>query len=866
VTYEIVLKKNRGLTRFLGILVILFASSSLFTVTAFAEAAEQKAPVPQKVPAPEAPTTIPTAEVATRATEASNLLNTFQSVVAPTPQIDLIEKELPAISREIELEFWETKRILQEQPTLAMLQRGQQLWEKRQIEMTRWLNILTKRAARLQGAFGQLTDLEKLWNRTRKAAEASKAPAPILRQIDLTLTEVRAVQTLLQAQSTPLLDLQSRVAQEVERCGTVLAEIGQAQQTAVGGLLRRESFPIWSAELWARGRAEGPARVRETAAKQWADFQQYIQDSSKGMPLHLGLFVLLVIVLYAMRRQVRRWPEADKNLSLAVTVFDRPFSAALVVTLFLATSPYLPTLPAVRRFLSILQLAPLIRLTKPVVNPLVVTGLYSLAALFTLNTLREAFAGTPLIEQAVLLVEILAGMAALRGTFAHGKLRRSQGKAKTLKKLSGIRSVAGLVFLIFAVSLVAGALGYMRLARLLTSTVLGGGVLALALFAYARVTVGAVAFALRVWPLRLLQMVQHHRELLERRIYRVLIWLAVVIWFVRTLDYVGLFAPALSLGKTVLAAKLERGSISISVEDVIAFFLTVWAAILLSRFIRFVLEEDVYPRKRLQRGMSYAISSLLNYVIIALGFVVAMGLLGVNLSKVTVLAGAFGVGIGFGLQSIVNNFVSGLILLFERPVHVGDTVEFGDLIGEVRRIGIRASVVRTWHGADIIVPNSQLVTEQVTNWTLSDQLRRIDLPVGVNYSAEPKKVIEVLERVARAHPKVLRHPPPLGLFMGYGDSSINFELRAWIDEFNSWPQIRSDLATALFDAVHEAGMSFPFPQREVRLLHDPEAGSVLVPSAGGPLPALGKENVESMSTKESGLKVDGAEKQEKKKV
>jgi potassium efflux system protein len=805
-----------------GALVIVVTVGFLFMAAVFAEAAEQKAPAPQKIPASEAPTTIPTAEVATRATEASNLLNTFQSVVAPTPQIDKIQKELPAISREIELGFWETKGVLQEQPTLAMLQREQQLWEKRQIELTRWLNILTKRAAQLQGALGQLSDLEKLWNQTRMDAEATKAPGPILQQIDSTLTEVRAVQTPLQAQRTALLDLQSRVAQEVERCGTVLAEIREVQEKAVGGLLKRDTLPIWSAELWARGRAEGPARLRETAAKQWVDFQQYIQDSSKGMPLHLGLFVLLVIVLYAMRRQVQRWPAAGKDLSLAVTVFDRPFSAALVVTLFLATSPYLPTLPAVRRFLSILQLAPLIRLTKPVVNPLVVTGLYSLAALFTLNTLREAFAGTPLIEQAVLLVEILAGMAALRGTFAHGKLRRSQEKAKTLKKLSGIRSVAGLVFLIFAVSLVAGALGYMRLARLLTSIVFGGGVLALALFAYARVVVGAVVFALRVWPLRLLQMVQHHRELLERRIYRVLIWLAVVIWFVRALDYVGLFAPVLSFGKTVLAAKLERGSISISVEDVLAFFVTVWAAILLSRFIRFVLEEDVYPRKRLQRGMSYAISSLLNYVIIALGFVVGMGLLGVNLSKVTVLAGAFGVGIGFGLQSIVNNFVSGLILLFERPVHVGDTVEFGNLMGEVRRIGIRASVVRTWHGADIIVPNSQLVTEQVTNWTLSDQLRRIDLPVGVNYSSEPKKVIEVLERVARAHPKVLRHPPPLGLFMGYGDSSINFELRAWIDEFNSWPQIRSDLATALFDAVHEAGMSFPFPQREVRLLGDPE--------------------------------------------
>ena len=210
--------------------------------------------------------------------------------------------------------------------------------------------------------------------------------------------------------------------------------------------------------------------------------------------------------------------------------------------------------------------------------------------------------------------------------------------------------------------------------------------------------------------------------------------------------------PALSFGQAVLDAKFERGAISISPGGVLEFVLTVWAAYLLSAFIRFVLKEDVYPRIGIATGKSYAVSSLLHYFILALGFTVAIAALGVNLSKLTVLTGAFGVGIGFGLQSVVNNFVSGLILLFERPIHVGDTVEVGDLLGKVRRIGIRASTVHTRQGADIIVPNSQLISEKVTNWTLSDQLRRIDLPVGVNYSAAPKEVIKVLENVAHGKP------------------------------------------------------------------------------------------------------------------
>jgi potassium-dependent mechanosensitive channel len=218
-------------------------------------------------------------------------------------------------------------------------------------------------------------------------------------------------------------------------------------------------------------------------------------------------------------------------------------------------------------------------------------------------------------------------------------------------------------------------------------------------------------------------------------------------------------------------------------------------------------------------GLSYAASSLLHYVILALGVVVGLAVLGVDLTRVTVLAGALGVGIGFGLQGVVNNFVSGLILLFERPIHVGDSIEVGEHLGEVRRIGIRASTIRTRRGAEIIIPNALLVTDKVTNWTLSDQLRRVDLQVGVNYGAAPNEVIGTLERVAHAHPRVIESPAPQCLLVGFGDSSIDFELRAWTDEFADWARVRSDLAVAVHDAVAEAGWYIPFPQREVRVLN-----------------------------------------------
>ena len=241
----------------------------------------------------------------------------------------------------------------------------------------------------------------------------------------------------------------------------------------------------------------------------------------------------------------------------------------------------------------------------------------------------------------------------------------------------------------------------------------------------------------------------------------------------------------------------------------------------------------MYPRTGLTRGMSYALSSLLNYIILTLGFLLAIGAVGIDLTKMTVLAGAFGVGLGFGMQSIVNNFVSGLIFLFERPIHVGDIIEVGDLTGEVSRIGIRASVVRTYLGAEIIVPNAQLTTERVINWTLSDRRRRIDLAVGVDYGSPPERVVEVLESVARNHPAILKDPAPQAVFTKFDDSSINFELRAWTSQFEGWPKVQTELAAGVYAALHAAGMSIAFPQREVRILHDG--------LAPGPIPAARAE-------------------------
>lgn len=810
-------------------LLIVFAAATFLSLFAAGSKSAEVKSSEQSTAGREEPAAIPLADIAAKAAEVSTLISNLITSAGRVGQVEIISNSLPALDQKLDERVHETKEVLQTEPTLEMLQTVQQRWQRDQAQTSGWLKILTEHANALQDGLTQLGALQETWSNSRKSAQASKAPEPILQQIDSTLTAISQAQEKLQAERTEILDLQSRVAADLTKCTIALGQIAHAQQSAVSGIFAPEAPPIWRIDLWPDAIRALPTHVREVTHGRWSDLLKYVREPREGSGLHAGLFLVLAFLFTGARRKILGWLKSGSPVSPAVLVFMRPFSAALATTLIFATSPMVEMAAPVRQVLHIAALIPMLRVVQPVVSPSIAALSSAVCVVFAIDMVRQAYAGVQLIGQAVLVVETLAAMLVLFWMRQH--YRQIIAERAESSRAVVLRTARSIVLFVLVISFFAGVAGYLRLARLLTPGILIGGVLALAAFSYLQVFSGAVAVLFQLWPLRLLRIVEHHREVLQQRIYRVLIWGAVLGWLTRYLAYLGLLDPAWSLVQTVFATRLERGTISISVSNVVEFLLTVWFAYLLSRFIRFVLQEDFYPRMQLAPGISYATSSLLNYIILALGFIVALGTVGVDFSKVTLLAGAFGVGIGFGLQSVVNNFVSGLILLFERPVHVGDAVQIGNLQGRVRRIGIRASVIHTGAGADIIVPNAQLISEQVTNWTLSDQLRRVDLPVGVNYGAAPKKVIELLESVARAHPDVLQNPIPHCLFMNYGDSSINFELRVWADYTNR-QQVQSDLTVAIYDAVYAAGMSFPFPQREIRMLSDNCGAPMDSPSAG----------------------------------
>jgi len=266
----------------------------------------------------------------------------------------------------------------------------------------------------------------------------------------------------------------------------------------------------------------------------------------------------------------------------------------------------------------------------------------------------------------------------------------------------------------------------------------------------------------------------------------------------------------LSVHATIGSQQITIGLVMLAVAALGVSYLASW-------MLQTLLTEHVLARRHVDTGVSISVTRLLHYALVSIGFVLALVVLGVDLTKMTLLVSALGVGIGFGLQTIVNNFVCGLILLLERPLRVGDTIELGGQSAKITKIGLRSTTVQTADQADMIVPNTELITNRVTNWTLTNRQARSIIPVGVAYGSDIALVMQTLKECALAHSGVLQSPEPQVVFRSFGDSSLDFELCAWVADLDTRSQVASDLRQDIDRRFRQAGIVMPFPQRDLHV-------------------------------------------------
>jgi small-conductance mechanosensitive channel len=741
---------------------------------------------------------IPLAEVAAQAEAAFASLQSIEGNLSADQATGAIQQDLPVLTREASARLEESSKTLSSSPSLQTLRRLNGEWQEVREELADWKRSLMKRVTQLDEDRGRLAQLEQVWKATRASVLESKMPPEVLAQVERVMAAVKRTQDKAEAQQMVVLGLQTRVAEQDGRALHTLNAIESAREAVIRRLFVRDSPPIWSAELWSDSAQNLVAQSHHSLSRQVQALRGYVERKGSDFILQAGLFLAIWFGLVRAGRTLRKL--GGDEASHAARVFDSPVATALVIAL-LASSWIYPQAP--RLFWAISGAAAIIPTTL-VVRKLIDRRLFpvlnALVVFYFVDQLRVVAASQAVLSRLLLLAEMLGGALFVGWLLGSGRFGTAPEGNRFWRVIG---KGCGVALGWFAAAFIADALGYVSLSKLLGHALLQSAYMALILYAVARIIDGLFLSALSVPPLARLGLVKRHQGLLCSRARGVVEWAAILLWAAYVLETLSLRAPVFQDLREVLTATWAVASFKVSPGDVVLFGITVWASFLVSRMVRFVLEEEVYSRVKLAPGLHYSISKMVNYAILVIGFFIGIALLGFDLTRLTILVGAFGVGLGFGLQNIINNFVSGLILLFERPIKVGDVIQLAGNEGVVKQIGIRASIVRAPNGSEFIVPNGSLISETVTNWTFSDRLRRIDLPVVVAGPADARRVMELLKGAAVEQPRVLKDPPPQALLGSFAGDSMNFELRIWINQSEDWSQIRSELALAVRAALAE---------------------------------------------------------------
>lgn len=385
------------------------------------------------------------------------------------------------------------------------------------------------------------------------------------------------------------------------------------------------------------------------------------------------------------------------------------------------------------------------------------------------------------------------------------------------------RILSKLLGIMFLASFICQVSGYSALSNHIFDIALKSVIIGVFAMLIGEVAKGCIALVLKSDVVcRHSKVISLHNDAIVRRCNWFVTVVVVFLAFAAMMATWGFFDNTWHATSSIMALGFTIQDTKVTVGSIIWAILIFYLIICTSWTIRTTLETEYYPKKNIEPGVGISINRLIYYSFICLAIAIAMCIMGISFQSLTVIIGALGVGIGFGLQNIVNNFASGLILLFERSIKVGDIVVVGGTWGTVKHLGLRATVIQTFANAEMIVPNSDLVASTVNNWTMTNRRTRFSVNVGVAYGTDPKMVKQILLDIANAHKNVLKDPAPAVVFTEFGDSSLNFELRCWVADINNHWSTQDDLMYEVDRKFKENNIEIPFPQRDLYIKSLPE--------------------------------------------
>jgi potassium efflux system protein len=777
------------------------------------KASQQPQAPPATSPTPISELAVPLPEVAERLNNLDRLLRTINTRLSEDQELKEIAEESKISGRSLTERARQVEASLKEAPTIEELGDMEADWrqQNRKIELQR--EPVTRRLTELENYIGQLESERKLWELTRSQYQQVVGTEIIIERINSSLAQIRATLALAQKERQSSLIGQNLLAQQALLASDILDRIRHSEKVYNDSILRADGRPLW--QMWSTSQA-GPSfgeQTRQAILKRLFENWELLKAGWLSLLLMALLFLVGSSLADRLARKMAGWHEGRSGHGDASLFYEHPKRVALVLATW--SLSWLPSVaPAflgdlVASLISIIFLLLVPPLFPTAFRPLLhlFTGAYALARFWSF------FASVPLLERLTSLFALAAIIGAAAWLMRRSRLEKFPDGAHVPHLV--IRGI-WLALALLLGALVANLLGFFALSKLLSRGVIRSVFSAIRLYVLARIAGVLFSLVLRTRWARSLASIRLRGDVLYKWVARVFGSVLLVLWVLTMLSGFGVADEVMKWLGSILSKNISIGALGFTLGDVIVFGIVLLASYAVSRTVGFFLQEDVLPRFSLQRGLPNAIVTIVHYALLLVGFLMAMASVGLNLTRFTVLAGAFGLGIGFGLQNILSNFVSGLILLFERPINLDDIVEVNGIIGQVRHIGIRASTIHTGQGADVIVPNSNLVANQFINWTYLDTVKRIDLKVTVARGVAPERVLNLLSDVARSSPQVEKDPAPVALFRGFGESGLNFELQYWL-QVKTRLEVESSVALAVAAELRKAGIEVPIPQRDLYL-------------------------------------------------
>ena len=756
---------------------------------------------------------IPLSEISASVTEINQDILEFRTTILTDPRKARIDQETDTMIFSLNLlrEDPRIQRINQLNFRSLTIIEGE--WELLRSSLKAKQNEYAAIVLDLESRKKEIVNSINRWDTTLSFAEEAEAPISVITQIRSTLSRLISLNEDLKSDSEFMQENLVQISNSLIFCDEIIENVNTAKDIVTRQFFELNQPPLWS--LFKKDTISNRFDARRSVSE---DLKNEVRDFAYNNPfrlfIHLTLFIIILFTLSYLFKDIKiALAKSNTPADDAIhKIVERPLSASMLVA-FLLTYLLYRTIPLYIGALNILFLMIPVLIILNDILPLRSRRYIFLPVAASILVQLHSYISLDSFISRLFLLSIITFSLASFILIVRRRTFRSMKFARNFGRLLYYLAVVYIFFL--CISLFASIAGAVMLSEYLVYAVTRSVVLGLIIYALG-ITVNSIIYtSIYSKSAQKLNLVaQYHSTIYSRisQLINILIW---IFWLIITLKLFNAWDRVLNVLKHFLSDEFKIGTVSLTIGSLFLFFIIIWFTLWISRIAKIVVEGEVAPRVKMKRGVPGAISLVMRIAIISIGFLFAIAAAGFGMDKLTILIGALGVGIGFGLQNIFNNLVSGIILAFERPIQEGDIIEVGTLWGTVKEIGIRASTIFTFDGAEVIVPNGNLISNELINWTLTDRYRRVEVVVGVKYGTDPDKVLQLLRDVAESQEDILKEPAALALFTGFGDSSLDFKLLFWIARADNRFIVQSQVNVAVNEALKSAGIEIPFPQRDV---------------------------------------------------